>query len=630
MLGKKNFLILMGIITFSVGVFLLITPESSLTNEAESELKNQNRSLASLRIEDDESKNQIANQHLFFKFIEKQIEVIDFRREIKGSQMGKSIPQHLLVGKIEMHPLKKTDQSWIFLSKFTLANIKSELISENSLKKMKRKNVANSDDLENSLLVEIQFNGKVNRISAMNKKPSDEVSINYADILRSVFLVIPQTARNNIVEVVEDEEGNQLSTEFFFKTGKIKNQIQIEAKGLFDKTIDNTLLGVEKVSDHNMTWSLERSLPVNHYSRGLVSIEHDQKKIAEIEVLAESKWSNGGTSKFDASVLAGFNRTIDTKKIREQSKNADLLGKKESHWSEAKSLLGQVKSDEGHSDSSNQIFGQLVELLLSNHFLSTEYIAEAQRLQSGVRQRSMLIGALGALGNSEAQKGLIEIFKQSKTNNIEKESIVTAFSISSNQITNDSKKFLKSLSENSEDVVLSKMAAYSLGHTLFLSSDDQLEAEIHDKWKNAKTNDDKIHVLGIIGNAHPESFVSEIKTAIDSSSNDLKVAAIDATRNSKDQNIKKLVMSIGNKDPDESVRAAAYHSLLNDNFNDGVFSVLKNCFKSETSSAVKNECYDILLANADVKGARQVIDEQLLSEQDLSIRARLIEFLKVY
>jgi len=418
--------------------------------------------------------------------------------------------------------------------------------------------------------------------------------------------------------------------QFSVETGK--EQWVIVGKGVLDGVpggaegtpIDpvEAFSDIERSSVERLEWGAPEGLPIRREQGSHVGIQFEGKSAAQVDLKFSSEWKlNGDVSALKDLDSKSFTRVINVKEMQAQAQDEQNLAEAEKGFELIRKNLSKVPQEQKVSEGANAVFQGMATALLKNPRMLPYYVKEAMGLPKDSMLRDMYLGAIGGLGTPDAQKALIEFYQDASES--EKERVLIKFTILSVPHSLESKGFLRGLFRERAKSDLGKMAGLSLGHSLYLERDSALEKELKALVSAAKAQEDQVYALQVIGNAKAEYFLPEIKRALSSDSEEVRIAAAEAYRNSKNPSVRNLIYEVIRNEKSARVREAAYESMKYGSFDSKDFELVQGCIQNDAASNVKSVCYDILLIRINQPLVLEFLKQRLEKESDEGIKERL-------
>ena len=571
----------------------------------------------------------VTKESLQYQFKVGQGTSLTFVRSFSGNQGEKRIPAHELRGSMQVLPIRVEKGIATVIARFDFRGSKSELLSKEAQLEMGMIEKASNPE-SSVLLFEVTPKGRVQNIRALPKSLSNEALVSMVDVLHSSFFRLPDTLNLDQPEVSEDSEGNSRKMQFKVEPGK--DRTVIFGKGVLDSSQGNgegtpvntaeVFSDIERTADERVEWGLQESLPLRHEQSSHVSIQFEGKNAALVDLKASSDWAQSADvsalTKYDPTT---FTRAVKVKEIQAQARDEQNTAEAEKGFELVRRNLEKVPHEQKVGEGENALFQGMAMALLKNPKMLPYYLREAKGLPKDSLVRDMYLGAIAGLATPDAQKGLVELYQDSS--DAEKELVLMKFSSLGAAHSPESKKFLSALFRERAKSELGKMAGFALGHSLYLEKDASLEKDLKALVGSSKSVDDQVYALQVIGNAKAEVFLSEIKRGLSSESEEVRVTAADALRNSKDPAVRKLIYEVIKKDKSASVREFAYQSMKYGAFDSKDFDLVKGCVQDESASNVKSVCYDILLIRKGQPEVLELLKQRLEKESDEGIKVRI-------
>jgi HEAT repeat protein len=553
-----------------------------------------------------------------------------FTRSFSGHQGGKPVPVHELNGTLQVLPIRVEKGVATLIGRFDFRGSKSELISKEAQIEMGMGEKPSSSESA-LLLFDVSSKGRVQNIRALPKGPSNEALVSMVDILHSAVFRLPDTLNSDRPEVSEDSEGNLRKMQF--KVELAQDRAVILGSGILDASGQGSSEGtpinpaevfsdIERKSDERVEWGVREGLPLRHDQNAHVSIQFEGKNAAQVDLKSSSDWTQSvdlsDLKKFD---LKAFTRFVKVKEIQAQARDEQNAAEAEKGFELIRKNLEKIPQEQKVSEGANAVFQGMAMALLKNPKMLPFYLKEAKGLPKDSMARDFYLGAIAGLATPEAQKALIEFYQDSSDS--EKERVLIKFSSLGAPHSSDSKLFLGGLFRERGKSELGKMAGFALGHALYLEKDAALEKELKALAGGSKSVEEQVYALQIIGNAKAETFLAEIKQGLSNESEEVRITAADALRNSKDPSIRKIIYEVIKKDKSPGVREFAYNSIKYGSFDSKDFDLVRKCVQEEPAANVKSVCYDILLIRKNLPEVLELLKQRLEKESDDGIKERI-------
>jgi HEAT repeat protein len=571
---------------------------------------------------------------------------IEFNRSLKGEALGennntKSFGDSEFTGTMTIHSVKFNNSKINAVIQLQMKKLVSPLFDFSIAYEFGTLSTGNTpiaeittnNKFKNTLLFELTPTGRVLRIFNNSVKPLSQDAIFIVhDIVTSSLFPMPEEKNlkgsNKFKQRVADEKNNKYDMDFIV-SGKSTDEWTIDAKNevVGSNSDSNNRMGLDGSSLRTIEikWNTKSGLPKTYTAKTEQKINAGDAKIAGVQSVIETKWQNSTDSLFNQDDLKNFPTQINLDQIKATRRQNKEKDSKPKTWSETEKKIAQYENmDEKQKET---FFNDTADQLKKNPALLSRYQNEIKNLRPGSESNSVLVGSIGALGTSEAQAAMVEIYQRGTTSDAIKEKILIELATSPQALTNETKGFLKDLYHNSKDEDTSHQAGFALGASLSKSPDAGIVKEFQTKFENSSNKDEKVFLLSAMGNSKTDDFKRQIDKATDSKDPEIRAAAADALRFSKDENSRSQLISL-TKDESPNTKISAYRALLYQPYDDRTFNALTACANSESNISVRATCTDILLSKLNDEKTFSFISRRATIEPNEPLRMKIQEAIK--
>ncbi|MBC7693235.1 MAG: HEAT repeat domain-containing protein [Methylotenera sp.] len=400
------------------------------------------------------------------------------------------------------------------------------------------------------------------------------------------------------------------------------------------------LVGLEtsQVQSFEWLWNTSLHVPVSQNFKAETSVKQSGSEVSSSQIKVEANWGPRKESRFKGADRSRFAHSIDFKRYLGSSasrlKQFQNLSKKQQltkSWSRLATSLSGVGNSKMSELEKDELFIALGKAVKEDPSLigSTKQIA--LEAEPGSRQATMAIGALGYEGSEEAQSAMIEIYNRPRSNDEEKQKVLTELAICPEALSKETKTFLKAKYAEADPMSsdLASTAGLALGSSIAKDGDPETVKLLKNDWNkssgffaNKQQQDQQIYLLSAMGNSKSDVFRDQVKSAASSSSPELRAAAVDSVRFAQDETSRALIRSAVKGDSNVDVRITAAQSLRYQPFDETTRQLLVDC-SSSSQLAVKMQCYRVLTSRIEQPGVRAILAGRLNSESDDQVKGLL-------
>ncbi len=461
---------------------------------------------------------------------------------------------------------------------------------------------------KNALLFELTATGRILKIFRAEAGMSDEGVILSSDIVGAVLYQWPPdftaAGPHPVKKTHTDEHGTKYDITYRISKGA-GGTLNINGESLQDPEAGQKASapagGMRPVTSRQLTaqWDEKSGLPMSLKNMIQQEIKAQSQTIASATTLIDSSWKAAGPSLFSEDDLKRFPFFVDLDRIRKQkqaiAKSGQKAGGSKESTESMRNLLGLVRAGGLQPAEKDRIFQGMSQNLREHPENVPMYLQLAKDSPRGSREANMMLGSLGFLGNPEAQKAMIEIYKMEDAVQDEKEKVLAELVLAPAAITPDTKEFLKEVYEKG-NTELSQQAGFALGASLTRTDDPSLVSKFKKEFREAGDPEQKAYLLEVMGNAKKSVFRDEIQSALGSREAAVRAGAMDALRFSTDEPGRSLLLSAVQSERESSARMAGYRALQYQPYDSKTRSALRTCASSDPSDTVRSTCYDVLLS----------------------------------
>jgi len=575
-----------------------------------------------------------------YHFIPGKAYQVTFKREIKGEAQNepgkmKSFGESSASGRMIIHSIQYQNNKVSIVAQYFLDTLSSPLFNfaiahEFGLMK-KDENTANKPKLKNSILFEISPSGRILRtLKSSTMSISNEAIFISSDILRAALFTFPSEMpavnSENKIKKLYDEKNT--AYDMSFKISK-SNPPEILIQGVSEIAPPKPKPGAQDIGFYARTtrnldvkWNSNLGLPNSLNSDASQEVKIQNQVIASGATTMNSTWVPAGDSKFAKEDLALFDVVVDLDQIRRQYETKrDQKSDKLSTWSKAQDALSKLGTMT--EQQQNEAFNGICGLLKDHPEMMPQFLYQAKNAAQGSTEMNMLLGAMGSVGNADAQKAMLEVYRDADATQDTKEKIMAELALAPDALTAETKDFLKETYHSDKNQDLASQAGYALGASLNNEPDKKLVQELKKDYQDASSTEKKVYMLEVMGNDKTENFKSEITTAAGSSNSSVRTAAADALRfSTEDQTRSQLFRLTSDSNPE--VKISAYHAMTYQPYDDKTFTALSGCVNSDSSSNVRAACYEVLLNHLNDPNTVSLLKSRSGSEPDEGLKMKLM------
>ncbi len=572
---------------------------------------------------------------------------VTFKREIRGEAQSepdkmKSFGESTASGRMMINTIRYENNKVSIAVQYFLDSLSSPLFNfaiahEFGLmkKSSESSDEANKPRMKNTLLFEVSPSGRILRtLRSSTTSFSNEAAFIASDILRAALFVfpsdMPQANGLKVTRKLVDEKNTSYNMDFTLTSfGSSETMI----KGLTEIIPPKQKSGAPDIGFYATTtrnlevkWNQNLGLPNLLASNAQQEVKIQNKVIASGNTMINSTWTSAGESKFTKDDLALFDIASDLDQIRKQYEiKNDQKSEKINNWNKAQESLSKLSSM--NEQEQNEAFNEISALLKKRPELMPQYLYEAKNAPQGSTQLNMLLGAMGSVGNADAQKAMLEVFRESDATQDTKEKIMAEITLSPEPLTNETKEFLNETYRKSDNQDLSNQAGFALGASLNNENDKQLVQDLKKDYQQAENTEKKVYMLQVMGNDKKEDFKSELVSAAGSSNIKIRAAAADALRFANDDQTRTQLFSLtGDSNPE--VKISAYHAMTYQPYDTKTFSALSNCVNSDPNSNVRAACYEVLCNHLSDPNTVSLLKSRSGSEPDEGLKMKILRALE--
>jgi len=553
---------------------------------------------------------------------------------------------------------------FVFANNKTMESLTSQTKTELGIKSIvvdpskKQKNPYTTEKdqgLARLALVKMDPRGILDEISVSNKNVTlDSLELKLI-LLESFFKKIAPIQAGTRVDQVPDLEGKPYQLKYvtteqgtdelkinataFYKSELGKSAAKTAASGM--QSLKN--LSLESVQDQSFdwTWSKSEQRPVDQKSKADIRMNYMGESVTQFLTQTKAKWNKLPSATADPEKIGALTTTFKILALRKQFASKRKLNladdkskKKQKNFADILKQFDKNHFSKLNENELNQFFIDLTNEVKANPELIKSIKVMTATTEPNSRQRSMLLGALGAEGSPEAQRILIDVYNRPDATKDEKIKILTEFALPPQALTVETKDFLKKefTKDNPLNSDFAGTAGLALGSSISKDGDPNTVQFIRKQWDESADSDfakeRKSYLLSVMGNSKSDAFLPQVEKAANSSDESLRKAATNSVRFSQDPTSRDILFGMLN-DSSAEVRAMAAESLRYQPFDDRTKNALKTCAVTDNNVGVKLGCYRVLGYNIGDQDVKDFISGRANSEADDQIKRTIDESLKM-
>ncbi|MBI2607047.1 MAG: hypothetical protein HYW49_13315 [Deltaproteobacteria bacterium] len=491
---------------------------------------------------------------------------------------------------------------------------------------------------KNSILLELTPSGRIRRILRTTPGMSDEGASLMSEAVTAMLYRWPEESPpkngGKVTRDERDETGKKFKMDYEYTNSgsdevMIKGIAVLEPPKKQEGMLEQMVFEATSRKELVCAWDKKAGVPKSLNWSVSQEVKAGKEKLVSASATVASTWKDAGDSIFSVEDLAKFNQVVDLDAIkRKRQANANTRAQKKGKdvamdWNSARAGLGGVEGSGMTDEARDQFFNNFAEVLKDNPALLEEYKNEAIRYPAGARQVNMILGAMGYVGDEDAQKAMIDLYKRPGATPNEKEKVLIEMALSPQALTPDTKEFLQEVYKG-DDAERSQQAGYALGASITKDPDpalvDQFKREIASAGGDT---DKKVYLLQVMGNNKGTQFQAEVNSAYSSSDPQIRAAAIDALRWRKDEEGRNMLFAAIARETEPGVKTVAYRALQYQPYDTRTRDELSGCANREKDDSIRSVCYDVLLAHMQDAGTRDIIARNADRETSEPIKFKL-------
>lgn len=490
---------------------------------------------------------------------------------------------------------------------------------------------------KNSILLELTPAGRIRRILRTSPGMSEEGASLMSEAVTAMLYRWPEESPpksgGKVTRDERDETGKKFKMDYeYTNSGSdeviVKGIAVLEPPKKQEDMLEQMVFEATSRKELACTWDKGAGVPKSLNWSVSQEVKAGKEKLVSASATVASTWKDAGDSIFSVEDLAKFNQVVDLdaiKRKRQANANARALKKGKEvamDWNSARAGLSGVEGGGMTDEVRDQFFNNFAEVLKDNPALLEEYKNEALRYPAGARQVNMILGAMGYVGDEDAQKAMIDLYKRPGATPNEKEKVLIEMALSPQALTPDTKEFLQEVYKG-DDAERSQQAGYALGASITKDQDPELVKQFKSEYSGAGDMDKKVYLLQVMGNDKGKDFRAEVSSAASSSDPQIRAAGIDGLRFAKDEDGRNQLFRSIASEQEPGVKQVAYRALQYQPYDTRTRDQLSSCVTSEKDDSTRSVCYDVLLAHMQDAGTRDIIARNVDRETSEPIKFKL-------
>ena len=591
-----------------------------------------------------------------------QIEVT-FSQLLNAKQKSKTVFNSLAQGKVIFHGITKSANTLALIAefKFTKVTLPGSKESFSSTLGIKPSNLYPSvpKQFHHAIWIEVDFAGALKgahalELSKAKPQAEDELNADFLelDMIEAILKRLPQATSGTATLTERNEQGDlgevryQITDAGPLRTFTVAQKTDTKNSNGADPRFAALTIAITSAQDRLIEWRTQDGIPQSQKMDVSVDATYVGTQVSSFDYHLNATWGRFEKSGFTADDQKWFPYEINLAELRSRkadsrqlskNKNAKSKNKRALSWLESRAQLNKVDGANTTEDERSEILIGYSDALKQNPSLLKAAKDDLNHSTPGSRETSVILGALGFVGTPAAQAILAEAYGRTGIALQDQEKILAEFTLPVEALTPESKSFLQSVYHDSSNPDLAKMASFALGSSIAKDGDPNIVTLFKKDWQSSYgvfgdgTSEEtkKSNLLLAMGNSKSNVFFDEVKEASNSSNPMLKNNAIDALRFNTDDASRTLLLNTLQKDPSEAIRTTAARSLSYQPFDLKTKIAATTCSSSDSSVAVKMECYHFLADHVADPEVRKFLEGRTSAEPDSRVQVIITQALQL-
>ncbi len=381
-------------------------------------------------------------------------------------------------------------------------------------------------------------------------------------------------------------------------------------------------------SSHSFAWNLGKGHPV--YQLGEETLQMGPKEVAVVSTQRyRFQFAEIGQSTLTESALASFTHEGS---LYYETGYAD--GEKRDDRPALTSAEIQARLASVERLDKTQVFELLSDMVRSfnkDRQLAKRVVPTIAGLPAEGMAYRLVLGAASSSGTPEAQDAMRSLYGDERIDGTGKQTILQAFTMMDAGISGENRNFLRDLYQNppNGDENVRMNASLALGTALRNADDSEIRSLIDREWLAARTLDEKIFVMEMIGNSGDPAFFRYIEQALSAPESILRQKAIYAARFMDTTAADRLLTQTLARDDDHNVRRWASEALLLRKWKDSYYDPMVACITKESATDIRMKCADYAFGQEKhIPALRTLLQSMESGETDKGFRDYIRDRLK--